>query len=134
MKHADIVALICTASNGVQPLRQVSAIPDGYQKNRYQIWRLSVNRAHAFDRAGLIEFRHYPGRGIYGSGSVRTKSYVFATPKGRLYTRLCLEAARLSNLSWPAEDYEGYETWQAEWKERREAFARALNRMDPGAP
>ena len=130
--HQRIVELLCTAANGVQPLRQVSAIPDGYQKNRSQIWRLSVPRAYRFDQAGLIRFIHRPGVGTFGSGSTRTKSFVQPTETGRLWVTLCREAARASNLSWPEENYEGYVTWQEEWKERRESFRRALLDMDPG--
>jgi hypothetical protein len=131
-RHERIVALICTAANGVQPLRQVSAIPDGYMKNRSQIWRLSVLRAQRWDAAGLIRLDHRPGYGTFGSGSIRTKSKVWATPLGRLYVRLCHEASRLSNLSWPDEDYDGYATWQNEWLDRRASFERALRAMDPG--
>lgn len=132
MTHEERVELICTTWNGVQPLRQVSAIPEGYQKNRCQIWRLTVIRARAFDRADLIRFDHRPGFGTYGSGSIRTKSFVHATEIGRRYVELCRAAARLSNLSWPEENYEGYATWQAEWKERRVAFRRALLGMTDG--
>lgn len=131
MAHDYRVALICSSANGVHPLRQVSSIPEGYQKNRSQIWRLSVLRAYRFDTARLIRFDHRPGYGTFGSGSVRTKSFVMATETGRQYVELCRQAARMSNLSWPEEDYDGYLTWQAEWLERREAFRRALLELRP---
>lgn len=129
--HESRVDLICAISNGVQPLRQVSAIPDGYMKNRSQLWRMTVLRAHRFARLELMQFDHRQGYGTFGSGSVRTRSKVWATDIGRKYVDLCREAARQSNLSWPEEDYEGYVTWQTEWLERRGAFKRALLSLKP---
>jgi hypothetical protein len=129
--HKKCVELICTKANGVHPLRQVSAIPDGYCKNRSQIWRLSVLRARSFWLADLIDFDHRPGVGIFGHGSTRTTSKVMPTAKGRLYVTLCKEAAKLSNLSWPEEDYHGYIEWQEEWLHRRERFKQVLLAMDP---
>jgi hypothetical protein len=122
------IEAICQKTNGVMSLRQVSAIPDGYMKNRSQIWRLSVVRAREMDRAGLIAFDHRPGVGIFGAGSTRTTSKVWSTGLGRAYVKLCQEACRQSNLSWPTEDYEygAYVPWQMEWQERRYAFRRAL--------
>ena len=130
-KHLRRVDLICARANGVQPLRQVSSIPDGYMKNRSQIWRLSVLRAYRFADAGLIEFYHKPYTGVFGFGSTRTKSKVFPAELGRRYVALCKEAARQSNLSWPEEEYDGYVEWQNEWLERRESFRRALLEMSP---
>ena len=134
--HELRVAEICRRSNGVQPLRQVSAIPDGYQKNRSQIWRLSIRRAQAFDAFGLIRFDHRPGIGAYGHGSTRTKSKVMPTELGRKYVELCRRAARESNLSWHEHPYgdlgardSWYVTWQLEWLERRERFAEVLLRI-----
>lgn len=135
--HLRVVGLICARANGVQPLRQVSAIPDGYQKNRSQIWRLGLNRAKAFYSAGLIGFNHRPGIGVFGSGSKRSKTTVWAAPKGRAYVEICKEAARMSNLSWPDKPYgdhddSGYLTWQKEWLERRDRFRAAM--LEIGGP
>lgn len=128
------VQVICQRANGVQPLRQVSAIPDGYQKNRSQIWRLSVLRAQAFSACGLIGFDHRPGRGVCGAGSTRTKSFVYPTVVGRAYVDLCRTAARQANLSWPEHPYgdlrdTGYVLWQEEWLQRRERFTEALRSL-----
>lgn len=129
--HQHRVDLICTRANGVQPLRQVNEIPEGYQKNRSQIWRLSVNRAYLFSGADLIEFRHRPLVGTFGSGSTRTKSLVIPCDTGRSYIKLCQEAARQANLSWPDRAYDGYAEWQTEWLERRERFRAALLQLQP---
>lgn len=137
IEHGRAVNLICTRANGVQPLRQIAGIPDGYAKNRSQIWRLSVKRAYDFFYAGLIVFDHRPGRGIFGSGSVRTKSKVWPCDATKRYVEVCREAARLSNLSWPEHPYgdhndTGYVTWQNEWLERRDRFRAAM--IEIGAP
>lgn len=134
--HRSRVDLICQRSNGVQGLRQVSAIPDGYMKNRSQIWRISKDRARSFAAVDLIDYREQFGVGIFGHGSTRSWFKVWATATGRRYVELCREAARLSNLSWPEHPYgdhrdTGYLTWQAEWLERRERFTQALLEMEP---